>query len=229
MATSESLSKPLADLLASIESAHIARAHERGFASWEDMDAADAESDASTSTNRVEKALEPIRNRLTPAVYAALIDDTLDETRAIGSTRRWLESDRPVLILSGGTGVGKTVAAAHAMARAVRSQFVRAVQVGAHWERWSSDRESNIAPLDLAVPLLVIDDLGQESLEDRRTICALEEIFDARKTPRTRTIVTTNLDKKGIESRYRSERINSRLSECATIAMLQGDDMRRRR
>jgi DNA replication protein DnaC len=80
--------------------------------------------------------------------------------------------------------------------------------------------------LDLGADLLVVDDLGQEPIEDRRAMPAIEEVLDSRQSERTRTLITTNLDADAIRDRY-SERIRSRLAQNAKLFAVPGDDRRR--
>jgi DNA replication protein DnaC len=82
--------------------------------------------------------------------------------------------------------------------------------------------------LRLGVPLLVVDDLGLEPLDDRRAAVAVEELFHARQSEDVRTIVTTNLTPDEARRRY-SERVFSRLAQSGRWWNLSGDDIRRRR
>jgi DNA replication protein DnaC len=171
--------------------------------------------------------LEQVGSRVSDDVARRLVaGEGLDDTPAHVAVRDWLASDRPTLVLSGGTGVGKTVAAVRAMMTRTRVQFIRALRIGAHFERWASDRESNVVALDLGADLLVVDDLGQEPIEDRRAMPAIEEVLDSRQSERTRTLITTNLDADAIRDRY-SERIRSRLAQNAKLFAVPGDDRRR--
>jgi len=148
------------------------------------------------------------------------------DTSAHLAVCKWLETDRPTLVLMGGTGAGKTVAAVRAMHTRQRTQFIRALRIGAHFERWASDRESNVVALDLGADLLVVDDLGQEPIEDRRAMPAIEEVLDSRQSERTRTIITTNLSPDAIRARY-SDRICSRLAQNGRFVPVDDDDRRR--
>lgn len=148
-------------------------------------------------------------------------------TKAWEAVCLWLASSKPALVLAGATGGGKTVAAIRAMAESgCRSQFIRAVQVGAHYERWSSDRESGVQPLDVTVGFMVVDDLGMEPMEDRRTEAAIDEIVDARQSMSRRTIFTTNLTDAELRARY-SERVRSRWAQSAMVKTIAETDRRR--
>lgn len=223
-------------MLRSIQAANERKATERGFASVEAMiEADDAEEKRARLVERERQArahrehvVAAFGGRLRPSIAEALVEGHgLGDTSAVQAARAWLRGSRPVLVLSGGTGTGKTVAAAWSLCeRPSAFQVLRAVRVGAAFERWQNDREEGVDALRLYVPTLLLDDLGQESLDDRRVEPAIEEIFDARQSPRLRTIVTTNLSTEAMRSRY-SDRVISRLAQNATVIRVDGADLRR--
>jgi DNA replication protein DnaC len=224
-------------MLASIQRANERRARERGFATVDAMlEAEDAVTRATQAEEAARKAAAHRRTvvaafggRLRSDVAEALVDDVgLAETPALRAVREWLASSAPVLVLSGGTGTGKTVAAAWALGSRVGAfQVLRATRLGAAFERWQTDREDNVEPLRLSVPTLLVDDLGTEPIEDRRTVSAIDEVFDARQS-HVRTVVTTNLTREQIRARY-SDRVLSRLAQNARVIDLdQKNDLRRR-
>lgn len=185
------------------------------------------EADAKERERR-SRACRAVVGRVPDSVLAGIVAKAPStSTKALEAARAWFGSDRPTLVLCGGVGAGKTVAAIRVMVDAgVTAQFVRAVQIGAHWERWTSDRESHVPPLDVGCGFLVVDDLGHEPLEDRRSMAALEEIVDARQSMRRRTVFTTNLSNAQILERY-SERIRSRWAQSARVIRIDADDARR--
>jgi len=212
-------------------------ARERGFVSVDAMVA----SDDAVEAKRVarEQALDLAEHRRTVLAQCAgeLSDATVDrltsgrheETDATRAIREWSATSRAILVLAGNAGTGKSFASlAYACARRVDCQIVRASRLGAHWERWQSDREDRIEPLRMRVPLLIVDDLGLEPLDDRRAAVAVEELFHARQGGGLRTIITTNLSPSDAKRRY-SERVFSRLAECGRWVQLSGEDLRRRR
>lgn len=225
-------------MLAAIQRANEQRARERGFATVDEMLAADDAVTLATQAEEAARVAETHRRavvaafggRLRGDVSAALVSGSgLGETPALRAARQWVDASAPVLVLSGGTGTGKTVAAAWALCSRVASfQVLRATRLGAAFERWQSDREDGTDPLRLGVSTMLVDDLGTESTDDRRTVLALDEVFDARQS-RVRTVVTTNLTREQMRARY-SDRVISRLAQNARVIDLnQTTDMRRAR
>ena len=155
--------------------------------------------------------------------YERLVET--DATRAIADFcgRR----QKPWLVLSGPTGVGKTVAVAHLLwtlgGKLVRAdELVRlfASMFGDQYEQQQKLRDAH---------RLVLDDVGGE-LDHTRMLPALLDLLDSRKSARTRpTIVTTNLGKKDFAARYQNERLMSRMAESVHWVSLTGDDLRRRK
>lgn len=215
------------------------RARAEGFANLEEQEAHERAADEAAAElerqalarKRRESLIRSVGDRVTDDVRTSIVEGRpLGDTDAWRAVQAWLTSSQPAIILAGPTGSGKTVAAIRALADWRGStQFVRALRIGAHFERWSSDREDKIMPLDVGVGLLVVDDLGQEPLDDRRSLPALEEIVDARQSARTRTIFTTNLTAEQYGARY-SDRMRSRLFQAAgTLTTIHTHDLRRAR
>ena len=233
------LAELIARIMADAKNRGEITAREAGFDSLDAYEAHQAEVERKAQEAAKAQELErhrrrllaQVRGQLTKPIEAAMASGgPLEATQALRGTQEWLSTPRPFLVLSGGTGTGKTVAAVWAMVtRFSDSQFVRAARIGPHYERWSSDREDKIEPLDIDAGLLIVDDLGMESLEDRRSMLALEAIANDRQIPERRTIFTTNLDLDGIRHRYgHDSRFISRLTQGATVVTLSGSDMRRR-
>ncbi len=103
-----------------------------------------------------------------------------------------------LLVLGGPTGVGKTAAACHALARHnAGGRFVRAHTIGstprtgfsevnAVWDQWES------------TPFLLIDDAGTEQTHFNLIAELLRNRFDEGRI----TVVSTNLDRGAFEARY---------------------------
>lgn len=229
MQSSSSETSIFGSFLAGLQRDQDQRARELGFESAEALARAEqAEEDARALREHRASVLEAQGGRLTDAMAEALMHGREQATDALRAVREWSRSSKPMLVLSGTVGTGKTVAAlSYVCSRPVRWQMVRAPRLGAMHERWSSDREDHIEALRMMIPVMVLDDLGQEPLDDRRTVPALLELFDSRKSLRTRTIITTNLTVAQADKRY-PEAMMSRIRESARWASLEGRDMRRR-
>lgn len=216
-------------MLAGVRDAQERRARELGYADAAAMFEAEESAEAARALRDHRRSVvEGLDGRLTDAMAEALLEGRERETQAVRAVREWASSSKPVLVLAGGVGTGKTVAAlSHVCSRPMTWQLVRCARLGAMHERWSSDREDHIEALRMRVPLMILDDLGQEEMSDRRTVPALLELFDSRKSARTRTIVTTNLTGAQAEKRYPEPMID-RLRESARWIGLEERSMRRR-
>lgn len=154
------------------------------------------------------------------------------ETIAMTHAREYLRGRKTVLVLAGGTGAGKTSAAAWIALEAGGSTpaFVRATELEARGRydkalrTWLRGRS-----------MLVIDDLGVEVLDDRGVFRSLlDEVIDTYYGNRRRVVITTNLRAKRerpdgelqFVERY-GERVVSRLRECGRWADCGATDLRR--
>ena len=137
------------------------------------------------------------------------------------------------LLLLGGSGVGKTFLL-HAIAHRVLERGYSVLCVGAykvielarraHFQNDPAEMESL-----MDVDLLLIDDLGTEPMMENITIPYLYNLINTRQQSGKHTVITTNLQKDEIKSRY-TERIASRLlnsRQCHVMAFV-GEDVRRR-
>ena len=87
------------------------------------------------------------------------------------------------------------------------------------------ENQSGISNSLLTVDLLVIDDLGTESLNSMK-FTELYKIINTRLlNPNTKTIISTNLDLKGLFNTY-DERLASRFVGYYDIYRFYGDDLR---
>jgi hypothetical protein len=138
--------------------------------------------------------------------------------RAVGAWRR----DESALVLAGGKGTGKTVAATWVALNDERLwRFARAatiVRVGRFGDAFSQL---------IAAPALCIDDLGAEYIDVKGSFLSdLDELVDTFYSNRRPLIVTTNLDAKAFKDRY-GARVVDRLTECAQWVGIDGRSMRR--
>jgi DNA replication protein DnaC len=169
-------------------------------------------------------------SRMLAETAEAFVDGMFTETQAVAATREWSKGDKAFLILHGGTGAGKTMAAMIAMI-GVRAIMVRSPDLGRVIEPWSSDGRN--APLDPSWHrLFVLDDLGAERADDARWATSFDELIDARQGlshgKRLRTIITTNLTPQQIRAKY-SERALSRVGASNVSVILSDADMRKKR
>lgn len=180
---------------------------------------------------------------LTPEMAQAVTQGTLRESPqwpAYTQVRRWLldPASKPILVLASGTGVGKTVACAWALAH-MGGEYVRAVELAKRHEPYRAEAE----PLVMAPhALLVLDDLGTETKSadgkrDRRFLPALYDLVDQRqgairrgaRWQKRRTLIATNVGMDAFRDAkiYGEERIRSRLRQSAQWVSIQGTDGRR--
>lgn len=165
-------------------------------------------------------------------------------TEALQRAREWLASDWDFLLLCGGPGAGKTIAAANVVAdfldaeRAKEPGFVlpsagrkpsgaKVVRAAEGQRLGLFDEDSRAAVQQMRrVALLVLDDMGTEMLTDvwRQQ---LDDVIDARYSDKLRTIVTTNLTPEAFKERY-GARIADRIRQTAMVVQLGVESMRKR-
>ena len=136
------------------------------------------------------------------------------------------------LLFSGSTGLGKTFLSA-CIARAVADRgysvvYETASHLFAQMERarFSGDEDARREVEKYAhCDLLIIDDLGTE-MGGQFTTAALYSIINDRLMNQKATIISTNLNSRGIEERYNAQ-IASRLLGCYQRVAFVGEDIRR--
>lgn len=140
----------------------------------------------------------------------------------------------PNLVISGGTGVGKTFLLNCIYERVVSRGQV-AIRVTA-FRMFEAMRRQHFADgsgeLDfeqlLGVPLLLIDDLGSEPMMRNITKEYLFTLLNERMAARRHTVIATNLSEEDVMRVY-GERVGSRMldrTRCA-VMRLEGKDLRR--
>lgn len=164
--------------------------------------------------------------------------EPLAETSALRVARSWLASDQTLLVLSGGVGCGKTVAASWAVAQdpppaygfpgsgdtwpeLFWPQFVSAPRLAL---------TNRYDPGEIRVltgcAVLAIDDLGAEFADKSGSFLAtLNVVINSRYDSVLKTVVTTNLDAEGFGERY-GARFADRVNEVGEFIQL--DDPSRR-
>lgn len=162
-----------------------------------------------------------------PAHFLRRVLEPITETLAMASTRLWVLDDnpRPVLMLAGGVGSGKTLAAAWALSQ--NFEVLRPYRIAKGdlapqivWRsgyfvtlEWLVDRslfqeDDRLArQRALETSLLVLDDVGTERGDGE---AALRDLLSTRMAAGRRTILTTNLGRDAFEGRYRA-RLMSRI------------------
>ena len=139
------------------------------------------------------------------------------------------------IVLSGGTGTGKTMcatAAARNMIRHGHSAIVisavafNSLMLKCHTAPYS-ERDAIMNNI-LTAEMLVIDDLGTEPIYNYVTFEYLLVVLSERYQKKLSTVITTNLDTDDFSKRY-NERICSRLFDQRTSKIINfvGDDLRR--
>lgn len=156
-------------------------------------------------------------------------------TDAVKAVREFLANDsRTLLVLAGGTGCGKTVAACVGLDEYLllegwsyrrAGRFVKAIDLV---RAGTFDREfwDGYA----ATPMLVVDDLGTEPLDEKGWALAnLAALIDKRYDACRKTILTTNLDVAKFKARYCAAdggRLIDRLREAGAFVEFDGASLR---
>jgi DNA replication protein DnaC len=169
-------------------------------------------------------------DQLPDDVKGLVLKGDLGDWHAVQATRGWLANrdGKSCLVLAGTTGVGKTVAAADALASeggllVSANEFVIAFSAMFGHEAEARERM-------LKARLLVIDDVGTEDDHGRMTsalVALLSKRASAQWSP---TIMTTNMSVNEFAKRYDSDRLKSRCSQLMNWVQLKDkQDLRRRK
>lgn len=163
-------------------------------------------------------------------------EDKKSAQAAYDYVRSWCEkfpdTKKLNILLLGGTGTGKTFlaecAASELKSRGYGVMFLTAFafvnKMLLYHTSPVNEKLDHILPV-LDCDLLVIDDLGTESLLKNVTVECLHNVLNERVKHGKHTLITTNLDDKGVSERY-GERIASRLFDRRTtqgFALAQTD------
>ncbi len=189
------------------------------------------EAEARMERNRRRTAVVGSGIAVTPEDLEAIVADTLEDTRPLRYVRTWLtkattpEPGKPAmrfLGMLGGTGIGKTVACAWAIAKLGSGACVKAEELGRTLLGFKRDQ----AAVDriLKARLLVIDDLGTEEMRGFAT--ALYECVDHRLSQGwALTAITSNLEQTAFEAKYESRTV-ARLRHRGYLGEIKGRDLR---
>jgi DNA replication protein DnaC len=162
-----------------------------------------------------------------PAVRNLIASDAFDPSSvAVRSARSWARGERRGLVLRGGVGNGKTVAAACALAEYNQRDSMRRGRP-LTWHRPNDFTSGMLHSYDDKAPkigreMVVIDDVGRETKGDFEE--ALVVLIDDHLT---RFVLTTNLTVEELEKRY-GERLIDRLKAECTFVALAGSSLRRK-
>jgi DNA replication protein DnaC len=157
------------------------------------------------------------------------------ETSAILRVRRYVEEDFPsgrCLVLTGPTGVGKSLAAAYAI-RLTSNTFTGSMARRFFYFPALCGRllvpHSREESLELVkhTQLIVLDDFGTEYVKEGGLIDAfLDEIVWYREANYKPTIITTNLDTEGLKKRLPARLIDRLRGEWGRIYEVPGESLR---
>jgi DNA replication protein DnaC len=173
---------------------------------------------------------------------ARILADTLEPTKALTTVRQWLGGAMrtinpgvPTLVLCGGMGTGKTVAACWAISRhgglyATVETYLR------DYDRWLRDRsyDDKNSPAMWRykrAQLVVLDELGTEADAALMTR-AFERLIDSRQSRRRElTIIMSNLSRDEVIRRIRGgaygARTYDRMRRDSRIVEVTGESMRK--
>lgn len=135
----------------------------------------------------------------------------------------------PILLISGGIGLGKTYLSKCIMRRVIErgytAAFYTAYRLFSMFHQHRLGEDVDLDPI-MEVPLLIIDDIGTEPMTKNVTREYFFDLLNERSN--LNTIIVTNLIPDDIDARY-GERICSRLMDknSSCIVELLGDDIRR--
>jgi DNA replication protein DnaC len=171
--------------------------------------------------------------------------DAPRQTPALDAAFEFAGSERDtILVLAGGVGCGKTVAACAALERWV-TETIRRSRANGYRPVYARDAEGRVVKaIDLAragtfdrefwdklaaVDFLVVDDLGTEPLDEKGWMVAnVRALIDRRYDDERRTILTTNLGLEAFKTRYCADggRLLDRLRECGAFIGLTDTSLR---
>lgn len=213
----------IADAIAATAKIEQERAERRGVSPTELRELTEQEQDQRAQL----AALAESGIQLAQGDDRAIVDKTIRRTRALEIVDRWAgdPKGRPILVLSGAIGTGKTLAAGVLVANAKTGRVIAARQLSETVIPFAAEIARGVQPLNLTARLLVLDDLGTEDPKrDRRWTEAFATFIDARQC-HGRTLITSNLKRADFRERY-DARIVSRLNASAKAVELVGESMR---
>lgn len=160
----------------------------------------------------------------------ALVKDELQPTPALEAVKRWfntrstgLRGAGAVMVLLGGCGRGKTVAAAWLLARLGAGRYIVTEQAC----RMSQAARADAWEKLLATSVVVLDDAGVESDIARAEMAMYEFVNKRLDLERGWSVITSNLTWRDFTERF-GQRTARRLEHGGQIKTIEGPDLRRR-
>lgn len=155
---------------------------------------------------------------------------SIQETAAIKAVQEFTVSSKLFQVLAGGVGTGKTIAAAHVVAKWPESaRLVKSTDLAKH----GMYGETNVEFWDAlaGTNLLVIDDLGTEPRDEKGySVGLFTDLMDRRYDKERKTIITTNLGADRFKEIYcggEGGRLLDRMRERGRFVNISGQSMRR--
>lgn len=162
----------------------------------------------------------PVRRELLAAIAA----DALNTTPALDAVRDWLEAGTPaILVMLGGVGTGKTVAAAWCVARNPGAAYLKMRDLANLYRAGFGEEHERFVSLTRC-GFLAIDELTTERDVDLGR-AALHELVDERGSRGLMTLLMANRTAAEIRERYDARTID-RLRADARIVRLTSESMR---
>ena len=222
-----------------------AAAHPELAAAWDEAAEEEEERDrvrrAAANEREILASAGPTLRRMgVPVVTVEALESglrgSLRDTKALCAARRFVAGRQSLLVLFGGAGAGKTLAACWCLLRARSRKEYREDEWVLDAGRGAFVRGSAIARLSrfddggvwdrlLSVRWLVVDDLGAQGGGDYFSE-RINELVDARYADRLRTIVTCNVTPEAFRERV-GDRIVSRIRGDGAVVGCGDDDLRR--
>lgn len=130
---------------------------------------------------------------------------------------------RPIVVLAGKVGCGKTVAATAHFLGLGGAVFIRATEFAAA-SRYDAEARKRLA----SARGVLLDDLGQEFNDAKGSFLTdLQELVDVCYGDYKPLIITTNLEAKEFAARV-GNRIVDRIRECGAFLVVEGETLRRK-
>lgn len=216
----ETLSETIATAMRAYQVREYERAQELGLSVEQLHSLADKRTREADDLQRRSERLRYARRYVTDEDFARIVSRRLD-TPAASAVSSWLDTSSAFLVLCGGRGTGKTVAALHAIA-SCGGQIVTSIEVGRAW-RNEHDEARALRTRILNAHLLVIDDIGVE-LDKEAVKVALQEVVNARQSVH-RTVITTNLSRAVFDKSF-DDRTIERIHHRGVCVSVPGTSMR---